>query len=162
MSNSSAIRAAIACSLFVLIACSDETTAPIAAPEGPTPAAIPVIEVGQVVAGIITADDRVCRFYDDFEHWVGLCDRFDITVPAGDTLGAVLRWSANVPLALFLKTSDTEGIELSCCETPIFVQVSAEDRTTYRIEVVYVGRPRGYPMVEPITYTLETALKRRE
>src|SRR3989337_1156983 len=62
------------------------------------------------------------------------------------------------PLALFLKTSAGDQIDLSCCNTPVVMQLPVDSGVTYRIELAYVGRPASYPQVPPVDYTLETAL----
>jgi len=141
--------------------CSDRavpTAVVPTAPDPPVASARRVIEVGQPVNGRISSTDPVCGFSNWEGGWEGLCNAFDITVPATGILSATVRWAADAPLALFLKTSAGDQIDLSCCNTPVVMQLPVDSGVTYRIELAYVGRPASYPQVPPVDYTLETAL----
>lgn len=131
---------------------------PAPPPPSPGPAQPRTIEAGATITGTITSQDGECLFFGDMEGWGGLCNAFDITFPASGTFGAVLRWSADAPLVLFLKTSTGEEIDLSCCGSPLALQLPVESGVTYRLEVAYTGRPPGYPAIQPVGYVLETAL----
>jgi hypothetical protein len=134
-------------------------SAPPAPPAlSPEPAQPHTIEAGATITGTITSQDGECLFFGDMEGWGGLCNSFDITFPASGTLGAILRWSADAPLVLFLKTATGEQIDLSCCNSPVAMQLPVDSGVTYRLEVAYTGRPPGYPNIQPVSYILETAL----
>jgi len=123
----------------------------------PGPSGTQVIQLGEPVNGTITSNDPECRFTTSDGGWAGLCDAFDFTAPAAGTLVATARWSADAPLAMFLKTSTGEQIDLFCCNA-LVGRIPVDANTTYRVELAYVGRPAGYPRVPPVDYTLEAAL----
>lgn len=153
------LRASFA--LLGLAACSDRVVPTAVDPTDPDPPGASVrrtIEVGQPVAGTISSRDRECRFASTDAVWAGLCNAFDIAAPAVGVLRATVQWSADAPLALFLKTSEGNQVDLMCCNMPIVMQLPVDPGVTYRIELAYVGRPLGYPAIAPVHYALETAL----
>lgn len=122
----------------------------------PEPSA--VIHVGDTVRGTLAKSLPECSFSTVDGGWGGLCQTFEITLPASGVLTATVRWTADAPLELFFKTSSGERIDMQCCGVPLSFRASVEQGVTYRIEIAYGGRPAGYPNIPPVDYTLDTSL----
>ena len=130
---------------------------PAPAPSVPTfsPTILPVNGTHH---GTLTEGLPQCTFETVIGGWGGLCQTFDITAPLSGLLTATLRWSADAPLNLFLKTGAGTQIDMACCDRPSILTMPVEMGAMYRIEVTYGGRPSGYPPIAPVDYTLDTTL----
>jgi hypothetical protein len=124
----------------------------------PTDSVLRVIQLGHRLVGEIHARDPECLFMTVGGGWGGLCDAFEVTVPAHGTLLTAVQWSADAPFALFLKTPAGEQIDMICCGSPMVLQSSADSGVVYRLELAYVGRPSSYPQIPSVYYTIEAAL----
>jgi hypothetical protein len=69
-----------------------------------------------------------------------------------------VRSTAGVPLSIFFKTPEGEQIDLFCCGPPLEGRMPVQAGARYRVELAYSGRPRGYPNVPPVPFTLEAAI----
>jgi hypothetical protein len=107
----------------------------------------------------LSSQNATCEFRAMNEGWAGLCDAFALTAPATGTLTTRVRWSADAALAVFLKTAAGGQLDLKCCNSPMDLLAPVEKSVSYRLEIAYVGRPRGYPQVPPLTFALETSLQ---
>ncbi len=156
------LTALVLCCLVPNAGCGGSPPSPTS-PSAPTPSGPPapgpgVVQIGEPISGAITSSDSTCRFTTVAGGWDGLCNAFNVTAPATGTLVATARWAADAPLAMFFKTAAGEQIDLLCCGSPMAGRVPVEAGTTYRVELAYVGRPAGYPNVQSVPYTVETAL----
>lgn len=159
------LRSAISgLALVGVIACHDEASLhasvdPLRVPVGTIPSSPRTIGVGERVTGTITGADGECLFTTEDGGWGGLCQAFEIPLVASGILETIVSWSDAVPLAVFVKTSNGAPLDMKCCNgDQLTVAVPVEDGNRYRLEVVYAGRPRGYPRIAPLSYALTTRL----
>jgi hypothetical protein len=157
--------AALVASCLILSGGCDKSSRSSTAPTGPSPS-VPsppepsgqVIRLGEPISGTITSSDSSCTFTTSEGSWGGLCHTFRITAPARGTLVATAHWTVDAPLAMFFKTAAGQQMDISCCGRPAVGRVPVEADSVLVIELAYVGRPPGYPIVPPVPYTLETVL----
>jgi hypothetical protein len=105
--------------------------------------------------GTLTGTESSCLFMTVDGGWDGVCDAYAIAVTSPGILEADVRWAADAPLVAFLKSTSGRQIEISCCGTPLTLRAPVQPGA-YRLEIVYVGRPPGYPRIGKVDYEVST------
>jgi hypothetical protein len=156
--------AAFALSCFILSnACAkspESPTSPSTGPAGiPAPPGGDVTPLGETINGTITSADYCESEEDRPIQYRDLCDTFTVRAPASGTVVATAEWTADAPLALRFRTATGEFIDASCCGRPAVGRVPVLGDSVLQVELAYIGRPSGYPNINPVPYTLKFALE---
>jgi hypothetical protein len=129
--------------------------------DSPQPPAPPqpsgeVVRLGEPISGTITSDSD-CKFANGDPRFADLCHAFTVTAPQDGTLVAEVRVTADAALALRFRTATGDVIDTFCC-TRMTGRVPVRAGVVVQIELAYIGRPPGYPSIQPVGYTLELSL----
>jgi hypothetical protein len=146
--------------VVVLCAAACQSASP-ASPGAPLPPAgagqsTRTIHAGDTVTGVITGTELPCSFVAVDGGWGGACEIFELLASASGTLTVTLR--SDTGLALFVRTGFGDQVDMACCESPLSVHVPVRPGSVYGLDVAYIGRPPGYPVITPVSFTLETSL----
>lgn len=128
---------------------------------GPTPPSPPepserTVRLGEPITGTIDAASR-CKFAAADTPFADLCHVFTVTAPEDGTLVAQVRVTADAALVLRFRTATGEIVDAFCCaQTTARLPVRAG--SLMQTELAYTGRPSGYPLIQPVDYTIELSL----